>query len=118
MNTKSLLLACALVLPLSAAYADPIAEGKICHHGHHAGHLAKALGLSADQQTKLDEIFKEEHEKFKALHEESHSKINGVLTPEQQEKWEKLQSEHKGKHGRHHHHHEDGKAGEAAPAAN
>jgi protein CpxP len=116
MNKKTLLLAFALVLPLSAVYADPIAEGKMCHHGRHAGHLGKALGLSAEQQTKLDEIFKEEHEKFKALHEESHSKIKDVLTPEQQAKWEKLQSEHEGKHGHHHGHHHGEMGGEAAPA--
>jgi Spy/CpxP family protein refolding chaperone len=114
MNKKTLLLACALVLPMSAAYADKM-EGKMCGHGHHAGHLAKALGLNADQQAKLDEIFKEEHEKFKALHEESHSRIKDVLTPEQQAKWEKMMAEHKGQHGMHHQHGGD-KAGEAAPS--
>ena len=118
MNKKVILLACALVLPWSAAYADPEHEGQFCHHGHHGGHMAKALGLSADQQTKLDAIFQEEHAKFKALHEEIHGRIKEVLTPEQQAKWEKMQSEHHGKHG--HHQHDGGdKAGEApAPAGN
>ncbi len=116
MNKKTLLLAFALVLPMSAAYADPMREGEMCHHGHHAGHLAKALGLSADQKTKVEEIVKEEHEKFKAMHEEIHSKIKEVLTPEQQAKWDKMQAEHKGKHGQHHGHHGD-KGGEAAAPA-
>jgi len=115
MNKKTLLLACALALPMSAVYADPIMEGKTCHHAHHAGHLAKALGLSADQKSKVEEIVKEEHEKFKALHEEIHSKIRDVLTPEQQAKFDKWQSEHKEMHGRHHGRHGD-KGGEAAPA--
>ena len=117
MNMKTLLLACALVLPVSAVYADPMMEGKMCHHGHHGGHLAKALGLSVEQKAKVEEIVKEEHEKFKALHEEIHGKIKEVLTPEQQAKWEKMQSEHKGLHEHDHHHHKHGadKAGEAVP---
>jgi periplasmic protein CpxP/Spy len=103
MRKSCLVLVCALVLPVSAAFAHGEHEGPWFHHGHHGEHLAKALGLSAEQQAKVEEIFKEEGEKFKALHEEIHGKLNAVLTPEQQAKLEKLHSEHKGKRGHHRH---------------
>lgn len=71
----------------------------------HEEKLTKELNLTADQQTKVQGIMKDTgaqmraiHQdtsltedqrevKLKALHESTHSKINAVLTPEQQTKF-------------------------------
>jgi Spy/CpxP family protein refolding chaperone len=98
-----------LILPLTA-FAN---EGDYSAKPEHIlEHLSKKLSLTADQKAKLETIFKEEHEKFKALHEESHNRIKEVLTPEQITKWEAMKKEH---HGKHRHH---DKPADAAPAAN
>lgn len=98
MNKKLLILAAMLILPLTTVYADPFQSG---HHGHHLERLSKELSLDAEQKAKVETIFKEEHEKFRALHEEAHNKIKEVLTAEQSAKWEKIISEHKEKHPHH-----------------
>jgi Spy/CpxP family protein refolding chaperone len=98
MNKKTLLLATVLMLPFTAVLADPVEDGP---HGHSPKRLEKALALTPDQTTKVEAIFKEEHEKFRALHEESHNRIKEVLTPDQVAKWEEIIKQHKEK--RHHH---------------
>jgi len=100
MHKKTLVLAAALLLPLSSAYADPIDGGHQGPHGHNLEHLTKALELSPDQKAKLETIFKEEHEKFRAIHEESHNRIKEVLNGDQIAKWEQIISQRKDR--RHH----------------
>ena len=53
---------------------------------HMVERLEKKLELSEAQSTQLKAIFQEQGEKMKALHEETQSKMNQVLTPAQQEK--------------------------------
>ncbi len=63
------------------------------HHGDRVEHLSQELGLSADQKTKLEAITKEQREKCKALHEEKHKQIEGILTKEQLAKYEELKKQ-------------------------
>lgn len=73
--------------------------------------LSEALKLTDEQKTKLEPILKEEGEKFRAIFEDTNSsreekgkkmqdirkdlsaKVKAVLTPEQAEKYEKIQAE-------------------------
>lgn len=68
---------------------------------HHAAHKAnrivermtKELDLSADQQNKLTAIFNEEGEKVRAIHEQTRTRVDQVLTPEQQAKAKQMREE-------------------------
>jgi len=97
MNKKILLLSTALMLPLTG-FAASGEEAHHCWHEHKVERLSKELSLSDDQKTKLEAIFKEQHEKFRAFHEESNNRVKEVLTPEQVTKWEALKQQHHGKH--------------------
>ena len=73
----------ALALPLTAA-AFSIDKGDFeGHHANRVEHLTKQLGLTAEQQTKVEAIFKEQEEKLKIIHEETHKRLQEVLTKEQ-----------------------------------
>ncbi len=61
---------------------------------HRLERLTQELRLDADQRTKLEVIFKDQHEKFRLLHEQSHARMREVLTPEQLEKWEAMKKRH------------------------
>ncbi|MGY6277857.1 hypothetical protein [Methylomonas sp. MgM2] len=95
MNKKIAITLLAVALPLAVAASS--GEKGPDHFGHHRGdrveRLAKELDLNADQKTKLEDIFKQEHEKFEALRQETHQQIQGVLTPEQMTKFEQLKKE-------------------------
>ena len=90
MTLKKLLLTAALCLPISV-YANPKMGDHPLPPHHRADQLAKELGLSEEQKSKLDEIFKQQHEKFRAIHEESLSLVKQLLSPEQMTKWENMQ---------------------------
>ena len=62
---------------------------------HMVERLEKKLELSEAQSTQLKAIFQEQGEKMKALHEETQSKMNQVLTPAQQEKLAEMKEERK-----------------------
>lgn len=96
MNKKIVMLALALTLPLSvSAYASSGGKGgPEGHMGHKLERLVKKLGLNEDQKSKLEIIFKEQGKKFKALHEETRQRMNGVLTPEQITKLDEMKKRH------------------------
>ena len=101
-------------------------------HGHgemdpakHAEMLAKKLNLTADQQAKVQEIFKSEqsqmeslhsdssmsrddrHAKMMAIHQASGDQVRALLDPTQQKKWDEMQSR---REERQEHHHGGGQA--------
>jgi periplasmic protein CpxP/Spy len=92
---KPLLIALALLLPcaLAAAAPDMPGESGWRHDGDKVERMAQELNLTADQKTQLETILQEQHAKFKALHDEKHQLIAGILTPEQQAKWQQLQQQ-------------------------
>lgn len=79
-------------------------------------HLSRELKLTDDQKAKLKPIFESEwqemkpvrndtalsreqkHEKMKGIHEKYQAQVEGVLTPEQQEKWKKMQQKRMERH--------------------
>lgn len=114
-----------------AAHSEPHAmmHEKAPNPAEHAAYLQKTLQLSDDQTTKVKKIFEDSAkqraalaEKYKPqfeafhgdmnkLHEQTHSQLNGILTPKQQQAFDAL-------HEKHHHFHQDGDAhdhGDTAP---
>ena len=93
MNKKIITLALALALPLTAA-AFPGGQGDF--EGHHANRierLTKELDLTPEQKTKVEAIFKEQHEKFKIIHEETQKQLQEVLTKEQMTKMDDMKKQ-------------------------
>ena len=90
-----------------------------------AAMLTKQLNLSADQKAKVTDILKSEqsqmeslrsdasvsqedrHSKMMEIHKSSNEQIRGLLDPDQQKKWEEIQS----KQMEHYHHGGQGPAG-------
>jgi protein CpxP len=92
MNKKIVTLALALTFPLSvAAFSEGGFEG---HRGNRLEYLTKKLDLNAEQKGKLEVIFKEQHEKIDAIHQETRSRIEKVLSPEQTAKLDELKKLH------------------------
>jgi Spy/CpxP family protein refolding chaperone len=60
------------------------------HHAEKIAAVAKELGLTADQQSKVDAIFEQQHTKFQAIHEETKTRLQAVLTPEQLKKFDNM----------------------------
>jgi Spy/CpxP family protein refolding chaperone len=81
--------------------------------------MAKHLNLNADQQAKVTDILKSEqsqmesvhsdaslsqqdrHAKMMDIHKASSDQIRGVLNPDQQKKWDEMQSRHEQMQGHH-----------------
>lgn len=95
MNKKILTIALALSLPLAmTAYAgggDPGHFGK--HRGERVERLSKELDLTAEQKAKLEAVFQQQAEKFKAMREETHRQMQEFLTPDQMAKLEELRKQ-------------------------
>jgi Spy/CpxP family protein refolding chaperone len=62
--------------------------------------FAAKLELTSDQKIKMKALFEEGKAKMDALREEGRGKINALLTPEQREKFAKIEERRK-KRGRH-----------------
>jgi len=77
--------ATALALPTDDEMGTP--------QSHKLEWISKELQLTPDQASKVDVVLKEQHAKFKAIHEESSTRIEAILTPEQITKWEKIKAE-------------------------
>ena len=96
MNKKIATLALALALPLTVA-AFPSGGGGDHFKGHHRGdrleYLEKELNLNDEQKSKLDVIFKEQREKLDAIHQETHTRMQEVLNPEQKVKLDELKKQ-------------------------
>jgi protein CpxP len=56
--------------------------------------MTKELNLNEEQKTKMDALFKEQHEKYKALHEETRTRLKEILTPEQIKKMDEMKKRH------------------------
>ncbi|WP_442497790.1 Spy/CpxP family protein refolding chaperone [Methylobacter sp. sgz302048] len=97
MNKKIITIAIALALPFSAsAGAGAEKEGFEggYRHGEKMERMAKELNLNEEQKTKMDALFKEQHEKYKSLHEETRTRLKEILTPEQMQKMDEIKKRH------------------------
>jgi periplasmic protein CpxP/Spy len=81
-------------------------------------HLTKQLNLTSDQQGKVLDILKSQQSQMESLHSDtslsqqdrrqkmmdirkaSDEQIRGLLNPDQQKKWDAMQSEHRGWQGK------------------
>ncbi len=108
MNKKIAIFALALALPLTAAAFPGGGSGFEGHRGHKLERMTKKLDLNDEQKSKLEVIFKEQQEKSDAIHQETRSRMQKVLSAEQmakldelkklhQEKWQKRHEEWKNK---------------------
>jgi len=98
MNKKIISIALALALPLTvAAFPGGDPAGMAAHDNARIERMAKNLDLSADQKAKVEVIFKEQHDKMRAIHDETRTRIQGVLSKEQIAKMEAMKKEHHGK---------------------
>ena len=88
-------------------------------HGEHPrkGEMAKALGLTDEQKKQMEQLHQDQkarldalrndtsltqdqkREQMRAIRQEAHTRMNSILTPEQQEKMRKFHAEHKGRMG-------------------
>lgn len=96
--------------------SNPPAQSEM-HHGSHANRLewlSKELNLTEEQKAKVKPILEDQekqmhairedsslsqeqkHEKMMQVHENTHSQINGILTPDQQKKFADLKEQHMG----------------------
>ena len=93
MIKKIIILALVLALPLTAAAFPGDKGGFEGHHANRVEHLTKNLDLTPEQKTKVEAIFKVQEEKFKIIHEETHTRLQEVLTKEQMTKLDELKKQ-------------------------
>lgn len=86
--------ACVVVLAAAPVFAK---EGHAMDPQKHLDQLSKKLELSAEQRSQVEQIMNDYRgrieglkEQMEALKKEKHDKINAVLTPAQQEKFQKM----------------------------
>ena len=116
--TKTLALAALVagsLLAGTALQAQDAPKEKPAMRGRpNAEQIAKDLNLTDDQKAKVKTALEDQQTKMKALHEDkslstedrkakskeireaTQTTIKGILTPEQLEKWQKMQHNHKG----------------------
>lgn len=82
-----------LAFPLAALAYSGGGPGPDGHHGRRVERLTKELNLTDEQKTKVEALFKEQHEKFKAIHDETDAKLGTILTPEQKTKLEEIRKQ-------------------------
>ncbi|MBM7332324.1 Spy/CpxP family protein refolding chaperone [Alloalcanivorax marinus] len=94
----------ALALVTGVALAGPVMAGPKPgpnpdrpHAERMVEHMARELDLNADQQARIKTIMEEQGQKMRALHDETQSRIEAVLTPEQREKAEEMREKRREK---------------------
>lgn len=60
--------------------------------------MTEQLQLTDQQRIEIEKIFKEQHAKRRALHEQTREQVSNVLTPEQQAKWQQYKEDRKKRH--------------------
>jgi Spy/CpxP family protein refolding chaperone len=93
MNKKIIILALALVLPLTVAAFPGDKGGFEGHHANRVERLSKRLDLTPEQKTKVEALFKEQDEKFKVIHEQTRTRLQEVLTKEQMTKMDDMKKQ-------------------------
>jgi len=104
----ALALVLAGLVALSAQAHGPEWGGRELTQDREAALMAKRLGLSDDQKTRIQEILtqgfakrneiqEEDRKKMESLRKETEERISGVLTPEQMEKLRRLREERGGR---------------------
>jgi Spy/CpxP family protein refolding chaperone len=110
--TKWAAVAASVVLALAATRTVALAgenAGKGDRIQHRVERMKERLTLTDDQARQLQQIFEEAHQQWqgdqgkadretmRARHEKMQEQIKSILTPEQQEKFEAMKKEHRGR---------------------
>lgn len=121
-----MLLPCAVAQEAGSSDQQPATSEHAHAHAHmdpakRAAMLAKRLNLNSDQKAKVQDVLKSEqveleslhsdstlskedrHSKMMDIHKSSNEQIRGLLDPDQQKKWDEMQSEHEQRMQEHHH---------------
>jgi Spy/CpxP family protein refolding chaperone len=100
------------VLAVAAVRTVAVADehaGKGDHIQQRVERMKERLNLTDDQARQLQQIFQEAHQQWqadqgqadketmRARHEKMHEQIKSILTPEQQQKFEQMRKEHRGR---------------------
>jgi Spy/CpxP family protein refolding chaperone len=90
MNKKLIGLMLLLTLPLAA-----VADSDMHPDSHkRVEYMTKELGLTSEQQVKVEAIFEAQNQKMKAVHEETKVSLQAVFTPEQMTKFTAMHEKH------------------------
>jgi Spy/CpxP family protein refolding chaperone len=90
MKTKQIAILMALIFPMAvAAYPGGKGDGE-GRQEKRMERLSKELSLTEEQKTKVGVVFKEQGEKYKAIHDETRTQLKTILTPEQFTKLEEM----------------------------
>lgn len=103
MNKKIIIIALAFALPLTAFAFSGDKNESGGHYAKRLERLTENLNLTAEQKAKLEPILKEQEEKFKTIREETHKRMQEVLTKEQLTKMDEMKKQRRkewqNKHG-------------------
>lgn len=103
MNTKIAIIVAALALPLTVAAFPGGQQGDSEEHrAQRVDRLAEKLDLNAEQKSQVTQIFQQQREKQEALRQETHQRLQEVLSPEQMTKFDALKQERHAKWKKHH----------------
>ena len=109
---KKLLLACSLIGAIGVANAQPMMHDHAPDPAAHAAQLQKTLQLSDEQTAKVKKLFEDNaqqrkalgekykpqfdafHDNMKKLHDQTHTQLNSLLTPKQQQAFEAQRKAH------------------------
>ncbi|BBL35666.1 hypothetical protein Nstercoris_01941 [Nitrosomonas stercoris] len=114
MNTNLVAIIFALALPLTAvANSGEYQKDHTHYQATKIERMGKHLSLTDEQKTKLEALFKQNREKFKALREESRTQMQSILTPEQYSKLQETKQQRREKwRAKHHKKHHQEKSGD------
>ena len=103
--------AVAAVRTVAVADENPAKGDRIQHR---VERMKERLNLTDDQARQLEQIFRDaqqqwqsdttrpDRETMRARHEKMHEQIKSILNPDQQQKWDQMKKEHRGRgHWRH-----------------
>lgn len=102
MLKKTIIIAMFALLP-SFVFAQAVDQSLIGPAKHempnkgreHFDKISQELSLTDEQKEKFHAVLKEQHEKMKALHDETTSRLTAILTPDQLGKFEQMRQAQK-----------------------
>lgn len=95
MNKKAICIVLALGFPLAAsAGAGPKGDFE-SRHGKKMERMYKELNLTEEQKPQVEAVYKEQHEKIRAIRNETRGKLEQILTPEQMAKFDEMKKKRK-----------------------
>ena len=95
MNKKLIGVLLVLSVPLTAIAVPSQQED---FGAHRIERMTTELGLNPDQAAKVAAVFNDQQAKLKAVHEETRTRLQGILTPEQMTQLDALHQQDRHRH--------------------